>query len=157
MDINLTLIIQMLVFAGFVWFTMRFVWPPLSKAMEERQGKIADGLAAAERGRKELELAHCRARDELKQAKVQAVEIIEKAIQRATEIVEGAKKEAKEASETQAKIAKEQLNQEVRRAKDELRKDVAQLAVAGAEKILAQQFDQEKFNRHYLDNLISEI
>lgn len=147
----------MLVFAGFVWFTMRFVWPPLSKAMEERQNRIADGLAAAERGRKELELAQCRARDELKQAKIQAVEVIEKASQRAAQLIEEAKKEAKLESAKQAKIAKEQLEQEVRRAKEELRKQVAEFAIAGAEKILAQQFEEEKFNRHYLDNLISEI
>ncbi len=104
MSINVTLVIQMLVFATFVWFTMKFVWPPLVKAMEERQDKIADGLASAERGRKELELAQYRVKDELKQAKVQASEIIEKANRRATQLIEEAKQETKEEVRRQANI-----------------------------------------------------
>ena len=117
MDINLTLIVQMLVFAAFVWFTMKFVWPPLAKAMEERQDKIADGLSAAERGRKELELAQHRVKDELKQAKVQSADIIEKANKRAAQLIEEAKEEAKHEAQMQAKIAQEQLLQEVNHAK----------------------------------------
>ena len=96
MEINVTLVVQMLVFLAFVWFTMRFVWPPLSKALEERQEKIADGLAAAERGRRELELAQHRVKDEMKQAKVQASDIIEKANRRAVQIVEEAKDDARQ-------------------------------------------------------------
>lgn len=156
MDINLTLIVQMLVFAAFVLFTMKFVWPPLAKAMEERQDKIADGLSSAERGRKELELAQHRVRDELKQAKSQASEIIEKANHRASQLIEEAKEEAKLEAQKQAKIAHEQLLQEINRAKDNLRKQVAQLAVAGAEKILMREIDQQA-NSALLDNLIKEI
>jgi F-type H+-transporting ATPase subunit b len=156
LDINLTLIVQMLVFAAFVGFTMKFVWPPLAKAMEERQDKIADGLSAAERGRKELELAQYRVKDELKHAKAQAAEIVEKATKRATQLIEEAKEEAKLEAQKQAKLAEEQLQQEVNRAKDSLRKQVAELAVAGAELILKSKIDVQA-NSKLLDNLIKEI
>lgn len=156
MDINFTLIVQMLVFAVFVWFTMKFVWPPLAKAMEERQEKIADGLSAAERGRKELELAQHRVKDELKHAKVQAADIVEKASKRASKMIEEAKEEAKLEAQKQAKFAHEQLQQEVNRAKDSLRKRVAELAVAGAELILKNEINTEA-NSKLLDNLIKEI
>lgn len=156
MNINLTLVVQMLVFAVFVWFTMRFVWPPLVKALHERQEKIADGLAAAERGRRELELAQHRAKDDLKHAKAQSAEIIEKANRRAAQIVDEAKGHARSESEQLAKIAQEHIMQEVNRAKDTLRKQVAVLAVAGAEKILMREVD-EQTNAALLDNLIKEI
>ncbi len=152
----MTLVVQMLVFLAFVWFTMKFVWPPLSKAMEERQDKIADGLAAAERGRKELELAQHRVTDDLKHAKLQASTIIEKANRRAAQLVEEAKEEAKLEAQKQTKIAQEQLLQEINHAKDSLRKQVAQLAVAGAEKILSREIDA-KTNSVLLDNLIEEL
>jgi len=156
LDINLTLVIQMLVFAAFVWFTMKFVWPPLAKALEERQDKIADGLAAAERGRRELELAQHRVKDEMKQAKAQAAEIVEKASRRAAQIVEEAKDEARQEGQKLAKSAQEQIAQEVNRAREDLRKQVAILAVAGAEKILMREID-EQANSALLDNLIEEI
>lgn len=156
MDINLTLIVQMLVFAAFVLFTMKFVWPPLAKALEERQDKIAEGLSAAERGRKELELAQHRVKDELKQAKAQSADILEKANKRAAQIIEEAKEAAKKEAQMQAKLAQEQLIQQVNHAKDELRKKVATLAVAGAEKILMREVDA-KANSALLDNLIEEI
>ncbi len=156
MEINLTLVVQMLVFIAFVWFTMKFVWPPLVKALEERQAKIADGLAAAERGRKELELAQHRIKDEMKQAKAQASEIIEKANRRAGQILDEAKDDARQEAQHLAKIANEHIAQEVNRAKDTLRKQVATLAVAGAEKILMREID-EQANDALLDNLIKEI
>lgn len=156
MDINLTLVVQMLVFAAFVWFTMKFVWPPLAKALEERQDKIADGLSAAERGRKELELAQHRVKDELKHAKVQAAEIVEKATKRATQLLDEAREEARLEGQRQAKLAQEQIQQEVNRAKDGLRKQVARLAVVGAERILKQEIDAQA-NSKLLDNLIEEI
>lgn len=156
MDINLTLVIQMLVFAAFVWFTMKFVWPPLSSAMEERASKIADGLAAAERGRRELELAQHRIRDELKQAKVQATDIIEKANRRGVQLIEEAKEGARQEVKKQAKLGQEQIAQELNRARDALRMQVASLAVAGAEKILMREID-ETANSALLDNLIKEI
>lgn len=156
MEINLTLVVQMLVFAAFVWFTMKFVWPPLVKALEERQEKIADGLAAAERGRRELELAQHRVKDELKQAKIEAAEIIEKAGRRAAQMVDEAKDDARQEGQKIAKVAQEQIVQEMNRAKDNLRKHVATLAVAGAEKILMREID-DKTNSVLLDNLIEEI
>lgn len=156
MNINLTLVVQMLVFAVFVWFTMRFVWPPLVKALEERQEKIAEGLAAAERGRRELELAQHRAKDEMKQAKVQSSEIVEKANRRAAQILDEAKDAARSEAQKLAKMADEHISQEVNRAKDGLRKQVAALAVAGAEKILVREID-EQTNHALLDNLIKEI
>jgi F-type H+-transporting ATPase subunit b len=156
LDINLTLVVQMLVFAAFVWFTMKFVWPPLAKAMEERQDKIADGLSAAERGRKELELAQHRVKDELKQAKAQASEIVEKANRRAAQMIEEAKEDAKLEAQRQAKLAHEQLLQEINHARDSLRSQVAQLAIAGAEKILNREIDA-KANSKLLDDLIEEI
>jgi F-type H+-transporting ATPase subunit b len=156
LEINLTLVIQMLVFAAFVWFTMKFVWPPLVNALEERQNKIADGLAAAERGRKELELAQFRIKDEMKQAKAQATEILEKANRRAAQIIEEAKADARTESQQLAKIAEEHISQEVNRAKDGLRRQLASLAVAGAERILMREVD-EKSNQALLDNLIEEI
>ncbi len=156
MEINVTLVVQMLVFGAFVWFTMKFVWPPLSKAMEERQTKIADGLAAAERGRRELELAQHRIKDEMKQAKVQSAEIIERANRRAAQILEEAKLGAQEESQKLFKLAQEQISQDVNRAKNSLRQQVAALAVAGAEKILRREID-ERSNQVLLDNLIKEI
>jgi len=156
LDINITLIVQMLVFGAFVLFTMKFVWPPLVKALEERQEKIADGLAAAERGRRELELAQHRVKDEMQQAKAQATDIIEKANRRASQIIEEAKDEARLEAQKLAKIAEERIAQEVNRAKDSLRKQVASLVVAGAEKILMREIDK-KANQALLDNLIEEI
>lgn len=156
MDINLTLVIQMLVFGAFVWFTMKFVWPPLAKALEERQDKIADGLAAAERGRRELELAQHRVKGEMKQAKAQAAEIIDKANRRANQIVDEAKDDARIESQKIATMAQEQITQEVNRARDSLRRQVASLAVSGAEKILKQEIDKNT-NSALLDNLIEEI
>lgn len=156
MEINLTLIVQILVFAAFVLFTMKLVWPPLAKAMEERQDKIADGLASAERGRKELELAQHRVKDELKQAKIQSTDIIEKANKRAAQIIEEAKEAAKHEAQIQMKLAQEQLMQQINHAKGELRKQVANLAITGAEKILMREVDA-KANTALLDNLIEEI
>ena len=156
MDINLTLVVQMIVFAAFVLFTMKLVWPPLAKALEERQERIADGLSAAERGRKELELAQHRIKDELKQAKAQSADIIDKANKRAAQIVEEAKEAAKRESQIQAKLAQEQLLQQINHAKENLRKQVAALAVSGAEKILMHGIDA-KTNIPLVDNLIEEI
>ena len=156
MDLNFTLVVQMLVFIAFVWFTMKFVWPPLVKAMEERQAKIADGLSSAERGRRELELAQHRVIDELKRAKVDASIIIDKATQQATRLIEEAKEDAKSEAGRQVKLAQEQLQQDVNRAKEELRQQVASLAIAGAQLILKREID-EKTNAALLDNLIEEI
>lgn len=146
----------MLVFAAFVLFTMKLVWPPLEKALEERRDKIAEGLSAAERGRKELELAQHRVKEELKQAKAQSSEIIDKANKRSAQIIEEAKEAAKREAQVQAKLAQEQLVQQVNHAKEELRKQVSKLAITGAERILMREVDA-KANSALLDNLIEEI
>ncbi len=156
MEINITLVVQMLVFIAFVLFTMKFVWPPLSRALEERQEKIADGLASADRGRKELELAQHRVKTELKQAKAQAHDIIEKANYRAAELLEEAKEDARHEAQKQIKLAQDQFLQEVNSTKAGLRMQLATLAVAGAEKILRREVDQET-NKGLLDQLIEEI
>ncbi|WP_024326680.1 F0F1 ATP synthase subunit B [Thioalkalivibrio sp. AKL19] len=141
MNINLTIIGQLLAFSVFVWFTMRYVWPPMSAALEERRKKIADGLAAAERGEKEQELAQERATEVLKDAKQQANEIVASAQKRANELVEESKTTAREEGERIKEAAQSEIEQEINRAKEELRKQVSDLAVAGAEQILAKEID----------------
>lgn len=136
MNINFTLISQAIAFSVFIWFTVKFVWPPLLRAIEERQKTIADGLAAGERGRHELELASQRSSDVLKEAKQRATEIILQAEKRASEIVEEAKKTAKEEGDRIVAGAKADIEHEVFSAKESLRQHVADLAVAGAAKIL---------------------
>jgi F-type H+-transporting ATPase subunit b len=141
MNINLTLLAQAVSFAILIWFTVKFVWPPLLNAVETRQKQIADGLAAGERGRHELELAAKRASQELHGAKEKASEIIAQAEKRASEIVEEAKNNAKAEGNRIVAGAKAEIDQEVNRAKEGLRQQVAGLAVAGAEKILRREID----------------
>ncbi|SFP62990.1 F-type H+-transporting ATPase subunit b [Nitrosomonas cryotolerans] len=141
MNINFTLISQAIAFSIFIWFTVKFVWPPLLRAIEERQKNIADGLAAGERGRHELELASRRSSDVLKDAKQHAAEIITQAEKRASEIVEEAKNSAKEEGERILVGARAEIEHEIFSAKEELRQDVANLAVAGAAKILRREID----------------
>ncbi|MCW5617669.1 MAG: F0F1 ATP synthase subunit B [Nitrosomonas sp.] len=141
MNINFTLVSQALAFSAFIWFTVKFVWPPLLRAIEERQKTIADGLAAGERGRHELELASQRASDILKEAKQQASDVILQAEKRASEIVEEAKRTAKEEGERIITGAKAEINHEIFSAKEALRQHAASLAIAGAEKILRREVD----------------
>ena len=141
MNINLTLFAQLISFAVFVWFTMKFVWPPIVKALEERKAKIADGLAAAERGQHEQELAEKKAAEHLHEAKQQAAEIVAKAERRANEIVEEAKSDARVEAERLVTGAQAEIEQETNKAREVLRTKVAELAVAGAEKILRKEID----------------
>ena len=141
MNINLTLLAQAVSFAILIWFTVKFVWPPLLTAVETRQKTIADGLAAAERGKHDLELAAKRAADELRGAKEKASEIIALAEKRANDIIEEAKNNAKSEGDRIIAGAKAEIDQEVNRAKEVLRQQVADLAVAGAEKILRREID----------------
>ena len=143
MNINLTLIAQLLSFAVFVWFTMKFVWPPLVKAMDERKAKIADGLAAAERGQHEQVLAQERATEYLHEAKQQAAEIKAKAERQAAQLVEEAKEKAQAEGARQLAAAQAEIEQATNKAREELRAKVAELAVAGAEKILRREIDAE--------------
>ncbi len=136
MSINATLIGQAIWFALFIWITMKYVWPPLQKAMADRQAQIAEGLAAAERGKHEQDLAAKRSADALRQAKEKSAEIVAQAEKRAQQIVDEAKGNAKVEAEKVVAGAKAEIDQEVERAKQQLRERVAELAVAGAEKIL---------------------
>lgn len=136
MNINATLIAQAIMFALFVWFCMKFVWPPIMTALDTRRKQIADGLAAADRGRTELELASKRATESLHEAKQRAAEIIAQAEKRAAELVDEAKQTARTEGERQLVAAQAEIQQEVHRARSELRTQVAGLAVAGAEQIL---------------------
>ena len=143
MNINRTLIAQLVSFAVFVWFTMKYVWPPLVKAMDERKAKIAEGLAAAERGQHEQELAEKRAKDTLHQAKQQAAEIKANAEKQAAMIVEEARDKAKEEGHRQLVAAQAEITQEINKAREGLRAKVAELAVLGAEKILRKEIDAD--------------
>ena len=141
MNINLTLFLQMIAFAAFVWFCMKFVWPPIVTALAERKTKIAEGLAAAERGHHEQELGQQRATEIMKKAKSQAADIVNQANRRATEIVDEAKQDARQEGGRLVHAAKAEIDQEVNRAREELREKVAVLAVAAAEKILEKEID----------------
>lgn len=156
MNFNATLIGQMITFGLLVLFTMKYVWPPIIKAMEERQARIADGLAAAERGVKEQELAAARVADELKAAKQQANEIIGLANKRALEVVEQSKTDARDEGQRQLATAQSEIEQEMNRAKQELRGQVASVAIAGASKVLGREID-EKAHAKLIDELIEQI
>ena len=156
MNINLTLIGQMLAFAVFVWFTMKFVWPPLAKAMDERKAKIAEGLAAAERGQHEQELAQRRATETLHSAKQQAAEIKSKAEKQAALIIEEARNKAKEEGSRQLESAMSEIEQETNKARELLRTRVAELAVLGAEKILRKEIDPEA-HKGIVDSVANQI
>ncbi|OWY38188.1 F0F1 ATP synthase subunit B [Xenophilus sp. AP218F] len=144
MEFNVTLLGQAISFAILVWFTMKFVWPPLTNMMDERAKRIADGLAAAERGKQDLEAAEKRVADEIRKAKQQATEIMVAAEKRANQIVDEAKDAARVESARIVADAKSEIDQEVLRAKEALRAQVADLAVAGAEKILRKEIDAAK-------------
>lgn len=156
MNINASLIVQMLVFVVFIALTMRFIWPPIVKALETRRKTIADGLAAAEQGRKELELAEIKSKETLTEAKGQAAHIIEQANQRANHIIEEAKAKAREEGEHLLQLAKSEIEQEYNAAKTQLLKQVSNIAVAGAEKILQREVDKAS-NDRLVDELVSEI
>lgn len=156
MSINATLLGQLISFMLFVWFCMKFVWPPLINAIEARQKKIADGLADADRAAKDLELAQSKATEQLKDAKAAANEIIEAANKRKNQIVDEAKTEA---DAERAKIiaqGKAEIEAERNRVKEELRKQVAALALTGAEKILERSID-EAAHSDIVNKLVAEI
>ena len=151
-----TLLGQILTFAVLVWFVKRFLWGPLTQLMEDRKTRIADGLAAAERGKHEQELAEQRAREVLHEAKQQAAEIISRAERRATEIVEESKTEAREEGERLLTAARAEIDQEVNRVREELRRQVAAVALAGASRVLEREIDEQAHSR-LLDELAAQI
>ncbi|MDM3870789.1 F0F1 ATP synthase subunit B [Porticoccus sp. W117] len=156
MNINLTLFGQMAVFAIFVWFCMKTVWPAIINALEERKKKIEEGLEAADRASRDLELAQNKAADQMKEAKQEAAGIIEQANKRANQIVDEAKEQAIAEGNRLKAAAQAEIDQEMNRAKEELRSKVAALAVQGAEKILETQID-ENANRDMLDKLAAQL
>ncbi len=156
MNINFTLIAQAIAFAVLIWFTVKFVWPPLLRAIETRQKEIADGLAAAADGRNALEAAAKKSEVTLTEAKQKASEIIAQAEKRGTQIIEEAKANAKAEGERIIAGAKAEIDQEVNRAKEGLRAQVATLAIAGAEKILRKEIDA-KAHSELLSKLAAEL
>ena len=141
MNLNATLVAQIVVFFILAWFTMKFVWPPIMKALDERATKIADGLAAAERGKQSLDLAAKRSAETVREGKEKVAEVLAQADKRALQIIEDAKVQAKIEADKIFAGAQAEIEQEAARVKEDLRERVAELAVAGAEKILRREVD----------------
>jgi len=141
MNLNFSLVAQALTFAAFIWFTVKFVWPYMLRAIELRQKTVADGLAAAEQGRRTLEVSTRQADEAIKQARARAAEILAQAEKRRQEMIEQARHEARQEGDREVAATKAEIEQEVTRAREELRDRVASLAVAGAEKILRREVD----------------
>jgi len=156
MNLNATIIGQSIAFAFFVWFCMKFVWPPIVAILEERANKIAEGLQAADRAEQDLVLSQERSTAQMKEAKQEAAAIIDSANKRAAQIVDEARENAREEGQRIIAGANAEIEQEINRAKQHLREQVAALAVAGAEKILEKSVDQAA-NEEMLSKLASEL
>ena len=156
MDLNLTLIGQMITFAIFVWVTMKFVWPPLMAIMDQRRQQIADGLAAAEQGQRELELAHVKYTELVDDGKVEASSIIDEATKRGHHLIEEAKLKAREEGARIVKLAEEEARQQYVQLKAELLQQVSGLAIQGAEKILKREVDVAS-NKALVNDMVGEI
>ncbi len=156
MDITVTLIIQMLVFLIFVWVVMKFIWPIILGAMNEREKKIAAGLAAAEQGQKDLSEAKSRADEVIKEARTRALAIEAQARTQANQIIEDARKAAALEGEKALASAKSQIELESNRARDALRGQVVSLAVAGARRVLEKEIDP-KAHGELLDQLAAKL
>lgn len=156
MNLNLTLIGQMVAFVCFVVFCMKYVWPPILAAMAEREQKISEGLAAADRASHDLELAQEKAVERLKEAKEEAAGIVESANKRSNQIVEEAKELAVVEAERVKAAAQAEVEQETNRAREALRSQVAALSLAGAEKVLGAEIDQAAHNE-LVEKLASEL
>jgi F-type H+-transporting ATPase subunit b len=155
-NINLTLIGQMIAFIGFVWFCMKFVWPPIIAAMQEREQKISDGLAAADRASHDLELAKEKAVERLKEAKHEAASIVDSANKRANQIIDEAKEAAVVEADRVKAAAQAEIEQETNRAREQLRGEVAALSLAGAEKVLGAAIDRQAHSE-LVEKLASEL
>jgi len=156
MNLNFSLVAEALTFAAFIWFTVKFVWPPMLRAIEARQKTIADGLAAAEQGRRSLEISTREADEEIRKARDRATEIISQADKRVAQMIEEAKNSAKEEGNREKAAAKAEIEQELARAREQLRDHVAALAVAGAEKILRREVDA-KAHGDLLDSIKRQL
>ena len=156
MDINATLFGQFITFAILVWFITKFVWPPITKAMNDRDKKIASGLEAAERSKRELEMAEHKSATIIREAKGQASQIIEQANLHSAQLVEEAKTQAKQENQRIVSMAQSEIDREVMQAKEALKNQLASLAVAGAEKIIQRNLDP-KTHHDLLNELAAEI
>jgi F-type H+-transporting ATPase subunit b len=156
MQFNATFIGQGIAFAILIWFTWKFVWPPLMNAIEERQQKIAEGLAAADNAQRDLAQAHDRASEELKAARSKANEIIEQAHQRANQLIDAAKADAIAEGNRQKALAEAEIDAAANRAKEDLRKHVSALAVSGAEKLLRREIDANA-HKALIDDLAAQL
>ena len=156
MDINLTLIGQTIAMIVFVWFCMKFIWPPILNAIEERQEQIAEGLAAAEKGQDKLLQAQAEAEDIVADARKQATSILDQAHARANEIVAEGKSDGVKERERQLVAAKAEIEQEANKAREELRGQVSAIAIASAEKILKREID-DKAHEDILGKLAQEL
>lgn len=156
MNINATILGQIIAFSIFVWFCMKFVWPPVITAMRERQDKIASGLQNADQAQRDLELAKEKAAETLREAKQQAAALIEQANKRANQLVDEAKDQARAEGERLKAAAQSEIEQELNRAKEALRAQVAALSIAGAEKILSASVDQAAHSK-MLEQLAAEL
>lgn len=156
MDINVTLLGQAITFGVFIWVTMKYIWPPILGAMEEREAKIAKGLAAAEEGNEQMELAERHYEKRLQEAKMKSAEILEQANKRALEMVEEAKQDARDEAAKIKLSAESELASSLSQAREQLRADVANIAVLGAEKILQREIDT-KTHQQLLDELKQEL
>lgn len=156
MDINMTLLGQTIAMIVFVWFCMKFIWPPLLAAIEERQEKIAEGLAAADKGQESLEKAKVEAASIVDDARKQATGILDQANSRANEIIADGKADGVKERERQLAAAKTEIEQEANRAREELRGQVSAIAIASAEKILNREIDGKQHD-DILGKLAAEL
>ncbi|QNN47652.1 F0F1 ATP synthase subunit B [Thermomonas brevis] len=156
MNPNITLLGQMISFAILIWFSVKFIWPPLIKAIEERQQKIAEGLAAADNAQKNLAQADAKVADELKAARAKANEIIEQAHQRANALIDAAKADAIAEGARQKALAEAEIEAAANRAKEDLRKQVSALAVSGAEKLLKREINAND-QKALIDELAAQL
>jgi F-type H+-transporting ATPase subunit b len=156
MNLNATLLVQMVTFIVFALFTMKFVWPPIVKAIDERRQKIAEGLAQAERGKQDIELAQAEAKKILREARDQASTIVDNANKRHAEIVDAAAGDARKEAERIIAGAKAEVGQEIERARESLRAQVGVLAIAAAEKILVKSIDA-KAHADLVNQLAQEL
>jgi len=156
MNFNFTLIGQLLAFILFVWFCMRYVWPPMIQILEEREKEVADGLEAASRGKRELEEANTQRAVIVDEAKKEAADLVSQAGQRANQMVEDAKSQAQEEADRIKTSAKADLEQAAKKAREEIRSEVSALVVSGAEKILGSEIDQEK-NAEIIEEISKEL
>ncbi len=156
MNINLTLFGQTITFIVFVWFCLKFIWPHILKAMEDRKTQIADGLAAGERGRHEQELSEQRAVEVIREAKEQAKEILAQAHKRGDELVDEAKGDGRAEGERMVRAAEAEIEQQMNQLREQLRGDVVKLALQGAQQVLGSEVD-EKSHTEQLSRLAAQL